>query len=179
MQRHTADVVEIDNVLTPLVADAVITEREGILLGVAVADCVPILVYARKRRLIAAVHAGWRGTAAGIMKATLKKMLTRSEAEDIRIAIGPAIRRCCYHVGDDVLEAVIKETGQGDYHMESEGAKRLDLPSANRQQAVFMGIPPENIWMSDECTCCYPERFHSYRYSKNFAGRQGGFIRMI
>jgi copper oxidase (laccase) domain-containing protein len=102
----------------------------------------------------------------------------RSLPGDILIAIGPAIRWCCYKVGGEVLEAVAKETGKGRYHLERDGTLCLDLPSANWQQAVSVKIPGENIWLSEECTYCYPDKFYSYRYSKGPTGRQGGFIGM-
>lgn len=184
VQKHTGNIAVVGSDLSLRKADAVITNRKDILIGVQVADCVPILLYDRKNGVndpaIGVVHAGWRGTAGGILKNTIKEMKVRyrSEPEDILIAIGPAIRWCCYDVGSDVLEAVIKETGSGEYHTEKEGKHCLDLPSANKCQALSAGIPGDNIWMSGECTYCYPEKFYSYRYSKGSTGRQGGFIGM-
>ncbi len=180
VQKHTGKVITLDSDMTPKIADAVITKRKDILIGVQVADCVPILLYDRKRNVIGTVHAGWRGTAKGILKNTIKEMTIRynSKPEDIIIAMGPAIRWCCYHVGDDVLEAVKKETGSGEYHTVRDGKYCLDLPSANKYQALSTGISEKNIWIFEECTYCYPEKFHSYRYSKGTTGRQGGFIGM-
>lgn len=179
-QKHTCDVMVLSPDLGIKVSDAVVTARRDVLIGVQVADCVPIVLYDRKNGVVGAVHAGWRGTAQGILKKTIRVMQDsyQSEPGDILMAIGPAIRWCCYQVGGDVLEAVSKETGKGEYHLERDGALCLDLPSANRHQAISVKIPEENMWLSDECTYCYPEKFYSYRYSKGPTGRQGGFIGM-
>lgn len=175
LQKHTGDVEVLDGMKEPAVADAVVSGMEGVLLGVQVADCVPILLYDGAGGSVGAVHAGWRGTAAGIIKNAIYA-LAPDGTGDVRVALGPAIRWCCYGVGRDVLESVIEATGDGDYHKERDGTLCLDLPSANRVQAVSAGVPARNVWTSDECTFCYPDRFHSYRYTKSRVGRQGGFI---
>lgn len=178
IQKHTDNVHILDSDLEPRVADAVITDGKGVLIGVQVADCAPILLYDSKRHIIAAVHAGWRGTASEILKKTVQTMLDRfySSPNDISAAIGPSIRWCCYEVGYDVIEAVRKATGEGGYFKEKGGKYCLDLQSANKHQAISMGVPEENIWLSEECTYCLPDKFYSYRYAKGPTGRQGGFI---
>lgn len=180
-QRHTGRVTVLKSDMKVQMADAVITKRKNILIGVRVADCVPILIYDKARMACGAVHAGWRGTAEGILPNTLREMESEfhSDPEDILIAIGPAIRWCCYEVGPEVLNAVIRFAGDGDYHMEKTGKICLDLPTANKMQAIKMGVPEDQIWMSDECTYCNPERYYSYRYAKRVMGSQGGFIGVI
>ena len=182
IQKHT-DTVHILNVdMSPVIADAVVTNRKGVLIGIQVADCTPVLLYDEKRRVVGAVHAGWRGTAAGILKNTINIMQQRfySSPQDLKIAIGPAIRWCCYEVGYEVIEAVAKETGTGDYYKTKGSKYCMDIPSANRIQALSVGVKGENIWMSDECTFCLPEKYYSYRYAKGGAiGRQAGFIGII
>lgn len=177
VQKHTGRVFALEAQGEPVVADAVLTSAKGVLLGVQVADCAPILLYDGRKETVCAVHAGWRGTAEGILKRAIDMMRPESPG-DILIAVGPAIRWCCYEVGEEVLGAVSKETGEGKYHMERDGKICLDLPSANKTQAHSEGVPEENIWMSEECTFCLPERFYSYRFSKGHTGRQGGFIGM-
>ncbi|HDL20010.1 MAG TPA: peptidoglycan editing factor PgeF [Nitrospirae bacterium] len=181
VQKHTDNVIVVGYDMKPRVADAVLTRRKGILVGVSVADCVPVLVYDPVRMVCGSVHAGWRGTAKGILKNTLDVMTGEffSNPSDIIMAIGPAIRWCCYSVGIEVLESVMSSTGDGDYHTKSGNRICLDLSSANRQQALSMGVDESKIWMSDECTYCYPERYYSYRYSRGSMGRQGGFIGMF
>ncbi|HXX57100.1 MAG TPA: polyphenol oxidase family protein, partial [Thermodesulfovibrionales bacterium] len=144
-------------------------------------DCLPILVYDAGSHVVAAVHAGWRGTAAAILRKTMRTMRDRfaSSPSEILIAIGPGIRACCYEVGYEVMDAVRRATGEGKY-FEKRGEKYfLDLPSANRYQALSDGVPGENIWTSDECTYCLPDRYYSYRFAKGPTGRQGGFIGIV
>jgi YfiH family protein len=178
VQKHTDNIMVLNSELTPRTADAVITRKRGILIGVQVADCVPVLLFDSKKSVAGAVHAGWRGTAKGITRKTIALMGERfgSLAGDIRIAIGPSIRGECYDVGIEVKEAVCSATGGGSYFEISAGKYSLDLSSANILQALSAGVPQENIWRSAECTCCSPHEFHSYRRHKDRAGRQGGFI---
>jgi len=180
IQKHTADVTVLEADTTPVVADAVVTNRKGILIGIKVADCVPILLYDPVRKAVGAAHAGWRGTAHGILKKTVEAMRSTfgTDPADLVVAIGPAIRWCCYEVGREVLDAVVAATGEGDYHMEKDGKLCLDLQSANKYQALSVKIQDKNISITEECTFCYPDRYFSYRYTKGTGGRQGGFIGM-
>ncbi|GMT48393.1 MAG: laccase domain protein [bacterium] len=177
VQQHTDLVFVLEEFCRPETADAVVTAVKGILLGVRVADCVPILVYDREREIIGAVHAGWRGTAMGILGKTIRVMADRfsSGVDDILIAFGPSIRGCCYDVNEDVLSAVEAATGEGDYIMWKGNKGYIDLAFANRIQALSMRVPEENLWMAGECTYCLPGRFFSYRHSRT-EERQGGFI---
>ncbi|MEW6162547.1 MAG: peptidoglycan editing factor PgeF [Nitrospirota bacterium] len=178
VQRHTDKIQVIRTDLNPKIADAVLTKRKGILIGVQVADCVPILFSDIKRLIVGAVHAGWKGTAAQIVKKTIKLMVRDfySSPEDIKIALGPSIRWSCYHVDSKVKDAVRKATGEGEYYLQRDGGYCIDLSSANMYQALSMGIPEGNIWISHECTYCNPKEYYSYRYVKDRTGRQGGFI---
>jgi len=180
IQKHTDNVHILDSGAEPVIADAVITGKKGILIGVQVADCVPVLLYDKSQGIIGAVHAGWRGTAKEILKGTIRTMQERfaSSPDNISIAIGPSIRQCCYEVGDEVETSVRNVTGEGNYYVIKGNKRFIDLSSANKIQALSMGIPIENIWQSEECTFCNPEKFYSYRHAKKSAGRQGGFIGM-
>jgi hypothetical protein len=178
IQRHTDRVLILNSDPEPEVADAVITNREDVLLGVQVADCVPIVLFDEKKRVVGAVHAGWRGTAAQILKKTIQAMVDHfgSSTDNIVIAFGPSIKGCCYEVDSDVNEAVCISTGAGEYSSRKNSKFFIDLASANMVQAGSLGVKEDNIWVSEECTFCNPDRFHSYRYHGNHAGRQGGFI---
>lgn len=183
VQRHTDKVSIITDPLdkSSIEADAVITSMNGLILGVLVADCVPILIYDPESKVIAAIHAGWKGTALGILKKTLtliKKEFNTSLSKTI-ISIGPSIRWCCYEVGIDVLQEIERETGNiNEYSKEKGNGKYcLDLAISNQIQASLLGV--RDVWISEECTYCNPERFYSYRYYKGITGRQGGFIGMI
>jgi len=182
VQRHTSRVFVLGTGRKPTVADAVITNRKGIFIGVQVADCVPILLHDRKKNVIGAVHAGWRGTAGQIIKKTLIKMgeVFYSSPENITIALGPSIRLKCYVVDKDVKDSICDATGNGTYFKEYPNGKyRVDLASANVRQALSMGILKEHIWMSRDCTYCNPHTYYSYRYEKASRGRQGGFIGIL
>lgn len=165
----------------PRIGDAVITDTKGVLIGVQGADCVPILLYDRRTNATGAVHAGWRGTAAEILKKTIGAMGERfsSSPSDIMVAIGPAIRWCCYDVGQEVIAAVEKVTGGGDYFRAKGEKYCLDLPAANRHQGITAGILREHIWMSEECTFCQNQKYYSYRSAKGPTGSQGGVIGVV
>ena len=181
IQKHTDRIAAVDCDFDPKTADGVITRRKGILIGIRVADCVPILLYDARKHTAGAVHAGWRGTAAGIVKKAIAAMTEGIHASPsgIVVAIGPGIRRCCYEVGFEVVGAVARATGDGDYWNEEGGKYRIDLAAANARQAVAAGVLPGNIWTSEECTFCLPERYYSYRFAGGSAGRQGGFIGIV
>lgn len=181
IQKHTDHVIILSSAREPHIGDAVITKEKGLLVGVQVADCVPVLVHEKEKRVVAAVHAGWRGTAAAILKKTVEAILERyaGEAKDVVVAIGPAIGGCSYEVGREVIDGVKRATGEGGYYSTKGDKYYLDLPAANKQQILSLGVPPENIWVSPDCTFCAPDRFYSYRFSKGSAGRQGGFIGLL
>jgi YfiH family protein len=176
-QEHTDEVIVLEKDLNTRVADALVTDRHDIMLGIQTADCVPILLFDKVHRAIGAVHAGWRGTAKGILKKTLKIMETRfgCDPRDVIVAMGPAIRWCCYEVADDVVEAVRQATEDDNYHKVEDGKNCLDLQSANAAQALSAGITKDHISIIEECTYCFPETYYSYRYNKTDK-RQGGFI---
>jgi YfiH family protein len=178
LQRHTDKVITLENSFNPEIADAVITGRKGVLIGVQVADCVPVLLLDKRNSTIGAVHAGWRGTAAQIIPKTIESMMRHfnSSPEDIHIAIGPSIRWSCYQVGYEVKNAICNATGDGEYYIHKDGRYCIDLSSANKYQAISMGVLKENIWISHECTYCDPKEYYSYRHDKGITGSQGGFI---
>jgi len=180
IQKHTSNIHVLESGREPVIADAVVTNERNIFIGILVADCVPVLLYDGRKGTIGAVHAGWRGTVKQILKDTIDLMCHRfnSSPGDISVAIGPSIRGCSYEVGEDVVSEVQKATGKGDYCRIMHNKYYVDLASANKVQAISLGISQENIWQSDDCTFCNPHKYYSYRYSGGSAGRQGGFIGM-
>ncbi|MBF0320720.1 MAG: peptidoglycan editing factor PgeF [Nitrospirae bacterium] len=183
IQKHTATVIILRksaDIGQECEGDAVITDRDDVFIGVRTADCVPIMLYDAHAGVVAAVHAGWRGTAKGILKAAINSCVKEfgSRPEDLSVAIGPSIRGCCYIVGADVVEAVISATGGngGDYVIAKDGGTYVNLANANTAQALSLDVRPENIWTSDSCTLCQSERFHSYRKEGTRRGSQGAFI---
>lgn len=180
IQKHTSNIHVLESGREPVIADAVVADARNIFIGILVADCVPILLYDGRKGIIGAVHAGWRGTAKQILKETIATMQERfgSLPAEISVAVGPSIRQCSYEVDEDVYLAVQKATGKGDYFSRHGKKYFIDLSSANRIQALDMGISPDNIWQSEDCTFCNPHKYYSYRYSGGSTGRQGGFIGM-
>ncbi|MDA8156769.1 MAG: peptidoglycan editing factor PgeF [Actinomycetota bacterium] len=178
VQRHTGLVAVYRRGMEPVESDAVIADVPGVFLGVKTADCVPVLVY-DGRGAVGAVHAGWRGTAQAILANTINAMKAAfgSNPEEMKIAIGPAIRQCHYEVGREVLEAVSDGIRAAviAYHEIKSGKIFVDLPSVNMLQAMLAGVKKENIYVSPECTFCN-QAFHSYRRDGQKAGRQGAFI---
>jgi len=151
--------------------DALFTDRRRMLIGIRTADCVPILLADRKSRVVAAVHAGWRGTAAGIVSATLEQMKT--DPDDVVAAIGPSIGGCCYEVGPDVAHQFgtwVPELGH------TQTPTKVDLKTINRIQLERLGVC--DIWVSPDCTFCQP-RYFSYRREKDEAGRLISFVGLL
>lgn len=150
--------------------DALLSGSPDRLVGVKTADCLPILLVDERIRVVAAVHAGWRGTVQHIVRKTIvalqEKFSTRPE--DLHAAIGPGIGKCCYKVGFDVAaqfhSSVLNE-------IERDRQFKLDLILENRLQLGGLGIPLPHIYTANLCTFCGQEDFYSYRRDKDKAGR--------
>lgn len=154
--------------------DAIISSEPGVAIGIKTADCVPILVADSETRLIACVHAGWRGTAANIIGRTIDELVSRGgHPKNLCVAIGPSIGSCCYEVGPDVARNFEKwQAGAGAGERVA-----LDLPAINEVQLTEAGVL--NVWKSGECTYCRPERFFSFRREKEQAGRMLSFVNRL
>lgn len=148
--------------------DGHVTAAPGLLLAVSVADCVPILLVAPERRVVGAVHAGWRGAAAGILEATLSLLAERVDVEprDLHIHMGPSICGRCYEVGPEVHAALGEPVPPA--------ATAVDLPGNLARRALALGVPGEQVTRSSFCTRCGPVGLFSHRGGD--AGRQVGFI---
>lgn len=181
IQRHTDNVLVIQDGISSQIADAVITAQKGLIIGVKVADCLPILIFDPEKYVIAAVHAGWRSTATAILKKTIKQMehSFQTDPDKLLLAFGPSIRGCCYEVGQEVIAALKKETDSDDFIINLNGKKHVDLALANLCQALSCGVRAENIWISADCTYCKNEEYASYRFHKDKAARQYGLIGML
>jgi len=166
-------------------ADAAVTDDPTIAIGVRVADCAPILIGDRRRHVVGAAHAGWRGTVDRVAMAAVEAMRERfgSRPDDLVAAIGPCLGACCGEVGPEVLER-FREAGHRTHELTRWFASgrgdrlQLDLPRANGDQLAAAGVPPSQIHLSGLCTKSCPEIFHSYRVRKEHAGRMVGIIRV-
>jgi YfiH family protein len=146
--------------------DALLEDRPGSVVAVRTADCIPILLVDERRRAVAAVHAGWRGTAARIACVAVAAMGRDfgTRGEDLHAAIGPGIGKCCYEVG---AEVAAQFGGQGRGY--------IDLTSENRRQLEEAGVTGRRIYASNLCTMCRAGEFHSFRRDQNAAGRMFSF----
>jgi len=159
---------------TPLMledTDGIITDLEGVLLTTVHADCLPVYLFDDKREAIGLVHAGWRGTAAGIAPKAVRMMIAElgCDSSDIHAYVGPGISRCCFETDRDVYEAFLKEWPFTDEFTDKNpnGKYHIELKGINKRQLEMEGLKAENIEISRHCTCCEPEMFCSYR-------REGG-----
>jgi YfiH family protein len=157
--------------------DALITNKRGLYLTVTIADCVPVLVYDPAQQVVAAVHAGWRGTAAQIIAATLKTMEGRygTAAKDCLAFIGTCIDECSYEVGEEVAECFSYQQKRWD---ENRHKFFVDLKKANQDQLLTWGVPPENIEISPFSTVLNNDSFFSHRHEKGTTGRMLAVIGM-
>jgi len=174
-QVHGAHVVEAPWLGTPE-ADAAVATTAGALLGIETADCLPVLVVDPVRRAVAAAHAGWRGTAAGVARCAVEALVARgSSPGDLLAALGPAIGACCYEVGEE-LRSAFAEDAPWVLRPGPSGRPHLDLRAANARQLERAGVRAAAIHQLDECTRCQPDRYHSYRRDGKGAGRQISFV---
>ncbi len=182
--------------MEPRKGDASFTNSRGMLLGVQTADCVPILLVDPKKRAVAAIHAGWRGTLARIAEKTVGEMRKHfgSNPAHILAALGPAIGRCCYEVGTELVSEFTSQfadaaeyfdelrTGEEPNplqwlnmmppgHQPLPKNVRLDLRKANRSQLLAAGLRDANIFVSNLCTACHTGLFFSYRQAGATSGR--------
>jgi len=174
-QVHGAAVAEAPWEVPPE-ADAAVACRPGLILGIQTADCLPVLLADAGRGLVAAAHAGWRGTAAGVARAAVRALLDRgSRSERLVALVGPGIGPCCYEVGDEV-RAAFGPAGAGFFRDGPRGRPHLDVRAANVSQLRAEGVPAGSIHHVDECTFCRPDLYHSYRRDGKGSGRMISFV---
>ena len=188
----------------PARGDGLMTAQAGLLLAIQTADCIPVLVADRKQRVVAAFHAGWRGTVQRIVESGIGKMRLEfnSRPQDLVAAIGPGIGACCYAVGEEILSSFesrfpyARELFHEVYETDSVRIKypmlfltqrapghspigpnlHLDLIEANRRQLLDAGVQSRAIQVVSGCTSCQRELFFSHRASQGHAGRMMSVI---
>jgi YfiH family protein len=197
LRQFHSDVIHVihKNPPAPLRGDALITSAPGLLLGVQTADCIPILLADTRNHVVAAIHAGWRGTLKRIAEKTVgrMRMIFGTRPESIVVALGPGIRRCCFEVGPEVVKEfgsqfpAARDWFDGPYdalesgedpnplpwlnmmppgHQPPEPRAQLDLHAANRAILEGAGVPAKNISTSSLCTSCRTDLLFSYRREK-------------
>ena len=178
--------------------DALVSDGPETAVAIRAADCVPVLLADARTGAVAAVHAGWRGVAAGAIGSAIETLMREFGTSPVHLhaAIGPAIGSCCYEVGSDLVDAFAaagharhlidrwfhsSPAPRGSFSRGLErGARsplRLDLPGASRDQLVLAGVPEDRIHLSGLCTAMHLDVFTSYRAEKERAGRIAGAIR--
>jgi len=172
-------------------ADVLVSSDTDIAVSVRAADCVPLLMADRARGVVAAVHAGWRGTAASAAVAGVEALGREfgSRAADLVAAIGPCIGACCYEVGPELVDA-FAAAGHERHLIDrwfvslppprgsrARGPLHLDVAGANRDQLLLAGVPPDQIHVAGLCTAMHLDVLTSYRAEKEKAGRLVAAIR--
>ncbi len=208
-QIHSGLVHRAENAIgeQTLRGDGLISTKRGLLLAIQTADCIPVLVADVRQRIVAAFHAGWRGTLARIVERGAGRMRAEfgSRPADLTAAIGPGIGRCCYSVGEEVsmefhsqfdyADALFEEvfdldpikqkypmlflTARAPGHSNLGPSLHLDLAEANRRQLLAAGLDRENIHGPGPCTACNTDRFFSHRAEQGFTGRMLSVIGVV
>jgi len=162
-------------------ADALVTQVPGALLGITVADCLPVLLYDSENHAVGLAHSGWRGTAGRIVPNTLNAMQNEfgTDPRHVVAAVGPGICGRCYEVGDEVREALLAVNAPRDSLRPSQNGRwMLDLTTIVECQARESGIRESALSVAPCCTACHNHLFYSHRKEGAMAGRFGAFIRL-
>lgn len=182
-QIHSAEIAYADKGGVYLPGDGFFTDTPGVILTVKIADCVPILMSDPKKRLIAALHAGWRGTVSGIAQKGVEALCSMgADPSDIQVAIGASIRPCCYEVREDFYQAVSNARGEAfadrfvTLRDEKAGTFSADVCGMNLAILQEAGVREENVAVSPLCTACHSDLFFSHRASK---GKRGTMMAAI
>lgn len=160
----------------PFEADCLVTDKAGIPLMVLGADCSLILLADIDKKVVAAVHAGWKGTLEGLVEKVVEYLKDRFDcrAGDMLAFLGPSIRKCCYSVGPDMVKKFSDRFGDMEHILTGKGGYHIDLGGINTYLLVKKGLDPGNITDCNICSFC-DKRFYSYRRDEN-TGRHGAVI---
>lgn len=191
-QTHSADIHailaigEVSPFLdwNPPSGDAFLSGLSRVLLAIQTADCLPVLIGDARTGAVAAVHAGWRGTVAGIVARTVEKMqqLLRVRPDDLVVGFGPAIGPCCFQVGPEVLARFSEHWNHFESlisRQQSDGRANLNLQLANRLQLREVGVKDSSIYDCHLCTICQNDKFFSYRSEKGAEKPVGRLMGLI
>lgn len=174
-QIHSSNIQIIDASGSYPDCDGLITQADDVALVITVADCLPILMFDPQHNVIAAVHAGWRGTVSQIARNAVEQMIKnyRSNPDQLLVYIGPGAGDCCYEIGNDVASQF-----QNQFVVLRHEKKFLDLKKINFHQLLEIGVQKQHIEVCPHCTICEPELFHSYRRDVRRSGRMMATITM-
>lgn len=169
VQTHTCNVaIATSDQETFPETDGLVTVSRDIAIGIRTADCVPIVLNAPNAGVIAAVHAGWKGTIGGIVENAVRIMMELgAHADEIHAAMGPCICGKCYEVSEELAERFNKE----GFRESVVSYRHIDLPDVNRLRLIKMGVPPANIRMPHYCTLENHTLFPSWRHTPGLSDR--------
>ncbi len=165
-------------------ADGLMTATPGVALVVFTADCIPVLLYDPVRRVVAAVHAGWRGTADGVVTRAVEKMedVYGCNPRDILVAIGPGICPNCFETHEDVPNAMTAKLATSvlqHIQIKENGKFSVDLKGINAMRLEQAGVDPANIAVSTDCPSCLTEKYWSHRKTGNNRGSMAAVIQLL
>lgn len=144
--------------------DVLITKEKGIYLSVTAADCIPVMFYDAKEKIIGIVHAGWRGIVGEIIKKTINKIIKLGgKIENIMVAMGPGINSCHFSIAEDNLD---KFEIYSEFIEKRKDEHFVDLKGIIRKQLFKLGIKEKNIENNNDCTFCNKDKYYSYRREK-------------
>lgn len=182
-QTHSTnvEVAQLDRSDYPQTDGLILTNKEQAIY-LRFADCVPVIIYSKRFNIAAIAHAGWRGTAGGIVKKTIQKIWQITDTvdtQDIYAVIGPAISICCYTVGQEVTDGIKTsvENHEGLFRKEFDKTY-VDLKLANARQIEELGIAKTNIDICPYCTSCQNDMFFSYRKENSTTSRHNAVIKL-
>lgn len=169
MQCHSSNVRSISTWGGYEDCDGLVTNEYGVFIAISVADCVPVFLFDPKTRTLAGIHAGWRGTASGIVKNGIGLMRSEfaSDPKNLIAFIGPSAGKCCYEVDEEVGGKFAPEVVSNA----TKGKKKVDLKGANRQQLISEGVPDANIEVHEGCSIHETALYHSHRRDGKGSGR--------
>jgi YfiH family protein len=185
-QMHGSRVIRIEDSENPpeeyrqAQADAIITDQLGVAIGVLTADCVPVLLVDPEKRVIAAVHAGRKGSLMQVVSHVVSRMQKDfgSSPDDLLAAVGPCIETTCYQVGEEIAQEVSRhDFYQNDALIHENGAHFVDLRKMNHLDLLESGVKEEHIYDVSMCTACHPRIFYSHR--KNKGKKTGRMMALI
>lgn len=172
-QIHSATVLRAEKPGTYADCDGLVTDHLRLFLAITTADCVPVFLFDARHHVVAAVHAGWRGTECEISAHAVQVLRKEfgTDPSELLAFVGPAADVCCYEIGNDVAEKF-----EDQFIRREAGRLFLDLKSANARQLLRSGIPWAHIDVSPHCTITESDVFHSYRRERERSGRMIGVI---
>ena len=176
-QVHGSEVIKVSSPGIYDACDGLITSFVNVFLTVTVADCVPVFIFDPDRNAVAVVHAGWRGSKAGIVKNAISSMVREfGTVTSVLLAyVGPSAGVCCYEIGNDIAEQfdemyIVRRAGRNPH---------LDMRAIQMDDLLDAGVKMNNIEMSHYCTICAPDLLHSYRLYGRQSGRMMGVLGLI